>query len=81
MSSDGPVLDTLTDMTTVSVEHNSLSPREFVSHLLGDRHGGACGRLSYGVLAHLLWLAVFGRHFGLGHRDGDAESAQDVPAG
>jgi len=30
MSSDGPVLDTLTDMTTVSVEHNSLLPREFM---------------------------------------------------
>src|SRR5437588_2585593 len=30
MSADGPVLDTLTDMTTVSVEHNSLSPREFM---------------------------------------------------
>jgi len=30
MSTDGPVLDTLTDMTAASVEHNSLSPREFM---------------------------------------------------
>jgi alkylhydroperoxidase/carboxymuconolactone decarboxylase family protein YurZ len=30
MSADGPVLDTLTDMTAASVEHNSLSPREFM---------------------------------------------------
>jgi len=30
MSTDGPVLDTLTDMTAASVDHNSLSPREFM---------------------------------------------------
>jgi alkylhydroperoxidase/carboxymuconolactone decarboxylase family protein YurZ len=30
MSTDTPVLDTLADMTTASVEHNSLSPREFM---------------------------------------------------
>ncbi len=30
MSTDGPVLDTLTDMTAASVEHNSLSPREYM---------------------------------------------------
>ena len=30
MSGDGPVLDTLTDMTAASVDHNSLSPREFM---------------------------------------------------
>src|SRR5882757_7891217 len=30
MSADGPVLDTLTDMTAASVEHNSLSPRDFM---------------------------------------------------
>jgi alkylhydroperoxidase/carboxymuconolactone decarboxylase family protein YurZ len=30
MSTDNPVLDTLTDMTAASVEHNSLSPREFM---------------------------------------------------
>lgn len=30
MSADGPVLDTLTDMTAASVEHNSLSPRDYV---------------------------------------------------
>ena len=30
MSADTPVLDTLTDMTKASVEHNSLSPRDFV---------------------------------------------------
>ena len=30
MSADTPVLDTLTDMTAASVEHNSLSPRDFM---------------------------------------------------
>ena len=30
MSADGPVLDTLTDMTGASVEHNSLSPRDYI---------------------------------------------------
>ena len=30
MSANGPVLDTLTDMTAASVEHNSLTPREFM---------------------------------------------------
>jgi len=30
MSTDGPVLDTLTDMTAASVAHNSLTPREFM---------------------------------------------------
>jgi alkylhydroperoxidase/carboxymuconolactone decarboxylase family protein YurZ len=30
MSADTPVLDTLADMVTASVEHNSLSPRDFV---------------------------------------------------
>ncbi len=30
MNADTPVLDALTDMTTASVEHNSLSPREFM---------------------------------------------------
>src|SRR5947207_15231570 len=30
MSTDSPGLDTLTDMTAASVEHNSLSPREFM---------------------------------------------------
>ena len=30
MSTDTPVLDTLADMTTASVEHNSLSPRDFM---------------------------------------------------
>jgi alkylhydroperoxidase/carboxymuconolactone decarboxylase family protein YurZ len=30
MSADTPVLDTLTDMTVASVEHNSLSPREYM---------------------------------------------------
>jgi alkylhydroperoxidase/carboxymuconolactone decarboxylase family protein YurZ len=30
MSTEGPVLDTLTDMTAASVEHNSLSPRDFM---------------------------------------------------
>jgi alkylhydroperoxidase/carboxymuconolactone decarboxylase family protein YurZ len=30
MSTDGPVLDTLTAMTVASVEHNSLTPREFM---------------------------------------------------
>ena len=30
VSADTPVLDTLTDMTAASVEHNSLSPRDLV---------------------------------------------------
>jgi alkylhydroperoxidase/carboxymuconolactone decarboxylase family protein YurZ len=30
MSADGPVLDTLADMIAASVEHNSLTPREFM---------------------------------------------------
>jgi len=30
MSPDGPVLDTLADMTTASIEHNSLTPREYM---------------------------------------------------
>jgi alkylhydroperoxidase/carboxymuconolactone decarboxylase family protein YurZ len=30
MSTDNPVLDTLTDMTAASVDHNSLSVREFM---------------------------------------------------
>jgi hypothetical protein len=30
MSTDGPVLETLADMTVASVEHNSLTPREFM---------------------------------------------------
>ncbi|MGH3194451.1 MAG: carboxymuconolactone decarboxylase family protein [Streptosporangiaceae bacterium] len=30
MSADTPVLDTLTDMTAASVEHNFLSPRDFM---------------------------------------------------
>ena len=30
MSSESPVLDTLTDMTAASVDHNILSPRDFM---------------------------------------------------
>jgi Carboxymuconolactone decarboxylase family len=30
VSTDTPVLDTITDITAVSIEHNSVSPREFV---------------------------------------------------
>jgi alkylhydroperoxidase/carboxymuconolactone decarboxylase family protein YurZ len=30
MSDDQPVLDTLTEITAVSIDHNSLSPREFM---------------------------------------------------
>jgi alkylhydroperoxidase/carboxymuconolactone decarboxylase family protein YurZ len=30
MSSEQPVLDTLTDMTAASVDHNSLSPRDYM---------------------------------------------------
>jgi alkylhydroperoxidase/carboxymuconolactone decarboxylase family protein YurZ len=30
MSTDGPVLDTLTDMTAASVDHNSLTPRDYM---------------------------------------------------
>ncbi len=30
MNGDNPVLDTLTELTAVSIDHNSLSPREFI---------------------------------------------------
>lgn len=30
MSNDTPVLDTIADITTASIEHSSLSPREFM---------------------------------------------------
>jgi alkylhydroperoxidase/carboxymuconolactone decarboxylase family protein YurZ len=30
VSTETPVLDTIADMTAVSIEHNSLSPREFM---------------------------------------------------
>lgn len=30
MSTDTPVLDTIADITTASIEHSSLSPREFM---------------------------------------------------
>lgn len=30
MSSESPVLDTITDMTAASVDHNSLSPRDYM---------------------------------------------------
>jgi len=30
MSADGPLLETLTDMTAASIDHNSLSPREYL---------------------------------------------------
>jgi alkylhydroperoxidase/carboxymuconolactone decarboxylase family protein YurZ len=30
MGANGPVLDTLTEMTAASVDHNSLTPREFM---------------------------------------------------
>ena len=30
MSSESPVLDTLTDMTAASVDHNTLSPRDYM---------------------------------------------------
>jgi alkylhydroperoxidase/carboxymuconolactone decarboxylase family protein YurZ len=30
MSDDTPVLDTLTDITAASIDHNTLSPRDFV---------------------------------------------------
>ena len=30
MSDDTPVLDTLTDITVASIDHNTLSPRDFV---------------------------------------------------
>lgn len=30
MSTDTPVLDTITDITAASIEHNSISPRDFV---------------------------------------------------
>ena len=30
MSSESPVLDTLTDMTAASIDHNTLSPRDYM---------------------------------------------------
>jgi len=30
VSTDTPVLDTIADITTVSIEHNSIAPRDFV---------------------------------------------------
>ncbi|HLN69767.1 MAG TPA: carboxymuconolactone decarboxylase family protein [Streptosporangiaceae bacterium] len=30
LNGDTPVLDTLTEMTAVSIDHNSLSPREYI---------------------------------------------------
>ena len=30
MSTDTPVLDTIVDITTVSIDHNSVSPRDFM---------------------------------------------------
>jgi hypothetical protein len=30
MATETPVLDTIVDITTVSIEHNSVSPRDFV---------------------------------------------------
>ena len=51
MSADGPVLDTLTDMTAASVEHNSLTPREFMMARLAAMIAVDAPPISYYVSA------------------------------
>ena len=51
MSTDGPVLDTLTDMTAASVDHNSLSPREFMISRLAAMVAVDAPPISYFVSA------------------------------
>ena len=51
MSTDNPVLDTLTDMTAASVEHNSLSPREFMISRLAAMVAVDAPPISYFVSA------------------------------
>ena len=51
MTTDGPVLDTLTDMTAASVDHNSLSPREFMISRLAAMVAVDAPPISYFVSA------------------------------
>ena len=51
MSTDNPVLDTLTDMTAASVDHNSLSPREFMMARLAAMVAVDAPPISYFVSA------------------------------
>ena len=51
MSTDSPVLDTLTDMTAASVEHNSLTPREFMMARLAAMIAVDAPPISYYVSA------------------------------
>ena len=51
MSTDNPVLDTLTDMTAASVEHNSLSVREFMISRLAAMVAVDAPPISYFVSA------------------------------
>ena len=51
MSTDNPVLDTLTDMTAASVDHNSLSPREFMISRLAAMVAMDAPPISYFVSA------------------------------
>src|SRR2546430_3347684 len=51
MSTDGPVLDTLTDMTAASVAHNSLTPREFMISRLAAMVAVDAPPISYFVSA------------------------------
>ena len=46
MSDDTPVLDTLTDITAVSIDHSMLSPRDFVLARSAARDGGAAARVT-----------------------------------
>jgi alkylhydroperoxidase/carboxymuconolactone decarboxylase family protein YurZ len=54
MSTDNPVLDTLTDMTAASVEHNSLSPREFMIARLAAMVAVDAPPISYFVSASVI---------------------------
>ena len=51
MSTDNPVLDTLTDMTAASVAHNSLTPREFMISRLAAMVAVDAPPISYFVSA------------------------------
>jgi len=54
MSTDNPVLDTLTDMTAASVDHNSLSPREFMIARLAAMVAVDAPPISYFVSASVI---------------------------
>jgi len=54
MSTDNPVLDTLTDMTAASVDHNSLSVREFMISRLAAMVAVDAPPISYFVSASVI---------------------------